>query len=307
MRRFPHRLTLYGFVVRAGRTSGRPGFKRQLAGLDHLEGELPRSLSARPLARVRTFNCIANRPDWLRDPEHWQGVTRQVEDSLSDALHERLAHRFVDRRTSVLMRRLKKNAMLEAEITGSGDVLVEGQHVGSLQGFRFTPDPGAADEAARTLNAVAQKVLASELETRARRVHDAVDTAFVLAHDGLIRWLGEPVGKLTAGDHILRPRVRILADEYLTGPALEMAQIRLDLWIAQYVKKLLGPLLDLEAGEGLEGIARGIAFQMAEALGVLERQRVAAELKGLDQAARGALRKMGVRFSALSYLFCRCC
>ena len=130
--------TLFGFVVRAGRVPD-DWFSSQLRAFDRTDGDID-ALSAR-IAQVRTFNFIANRPDWLADPEHWQGVTRQVEDKLSDALHERLTHRFVDRRTSVLMRRLRENAMLEAEITAAGDVLVEGQHIGLLHGFRFTPDP----------------------------------------------------------------------------------------------------------------------------------------------------------------------
>jgi ATP-dependent RNA helicase SUPV3L1/SUV3 len=196
------------------------------------------------------------------------------------------------------MRRLRENAMLEAEITANGDVLVEGQHIGQLHGFRFTADPQADGEAARTLNAAAQKALASEIEGRAQRIHEAVDEAFVLANDGTIRWLGEAVGKMVAGDHVLSPRVRILADEQLTGPALEMVQARLDLWLAAHVKKLLGPLQDLEAGEGLEGIGRGIAFQVAESLGVLERGKVADDVKGLDQDGRAALRKVGIRFGA---------
>ena len=288
-------LTLYGYVVRAGRVPDE-WFSRHLEAFNRTDGDID-ALSAR-IAQVRTFNYISNRPDWLRDPEHWQGVTRQVEDSLSDALHERLAQRFVDRRTSVLMRRLRENAMLEAEITANGDVLVEGQHIGQLHGFRFTADPQADGEAARTLNAAAQKALASEIEGRAQRIHEAVDEAFVLANDGTIRWLGEAVGKMVAGDHVLTPRVRVLADEQLTGPALELVQARLDLWLAAHVKKLLGPLQDLEKGEGLEGMGRGIAFQVAESLGVLERGKVAEDVKSLDQDGRAALRKVGIRFGA---------
>ena len=288
-------LSVYGFVVRAGRIPD-DWFARHIGALDRVDGEID-TLSAR-IAQVRTWTFIANRPDWLRDPEHWQGVTRRVEDTLSDALHERLALRFVDRRTSVLRRRLRENAIMEAEITSSGDVMVEGQHVGQLNGFRFTSDPQAAGEEARTLNAAAQKALASEIEGRATRVSEAVDEAFVLANDGLIRWLGEPVGRITAGAHILEPHIRVIADEQLTGPALEMVQRRLDLWIAQHVKKLLGPLSELEKGEELDGIARGIAFQIAEALGVLERAKVAEEVKTLPQPSRGALRKLGVRFGA---------
>jgi ATP-dependent RNA helicase SUPV3L1/SUV3 len=288
-------LSVYKYVVRAGRIPD-DWFARHLDQLDKVDGEID-TLSAR-IAQVRTWTFIANRPDWLRDPEHWQGVTRRVEDTLSDALHERLAQRFVDRRTSVLRRRLRENAIMEAEITSSGDVMVEGQHVGQLNGFRFTSDPQAAGEEARTLNAAAQKALASEIEGRATRVSEAVDEAFVLANDGLIRWLGEPVGRIVVGAHILEPHVRVIADEQLTGPALDMVQRRLDLWIAQHVKKLLGPLADLEKSEGLDGMARGIAFQIAESLGVLERGKVADEIKTLPQEARGSLRKLGVRFGA---------
>jgi ATP-dependent RNA helicase SUPV3L1/SUV3 len=288
-------LSVYGFVVRAGHIPD-DWFARHIGALDRVDGDLE-TLSAR-IAQMRTWTFIANRSDWLVDPEHWQGVTRQVEDTLSDALHERLAQRFVDRRTSVLMRRLRENAMLEAEVTTSGDVMVEGQHVGLLNGFRFTADPQAVGEAAKALNAAAQKALASEIDGRAARVHEAVDEAFVLANDGIIRWLGEPVGKIVAGTHVLEPKACVLADEHLTGPALEMVQRRLDLWLAQHVKKLLGPLADLEQGEGLEGLARGIAFQVAESLGVLDRARVAEEVKTLPQEARAALRKFGIRFGA---------
>jgi ATP-dependent RNA helicase SUPV3L1/SUV3 len=288
-------MTVYGFVVRAGRIPN-DWFARQIASVDRTDGDID-ALSAR-INDVRTCTFIANRNDWLIDPEHWQGVAGQVEDNLSDALHARLTQRFVDRRASVLMRRLRENAMLEAEVTATGQVLVEGHHVGSLQGFCFTPDPQAAGEEAKTLSAAAQKALATEIEARARRVHEAVDEAFVLANDGIVRWLGEPVGRISGGDHILKPKVRLIADEHLSGAQLEMAQNRLDLWLAQHIKKTLGPLEDLEIGDGLEGVARGIAFQIGEALGVLERSRVADELKTLPQEARAALRKFGVRFGA---------
>jgi ATP-dependent RNA helicase SUPV3L1/SUV3 len=288
-------LAVYGYVVRRGLIPG-DWFAKQISAVDRIDGDI-HTLSAR-LAQVRTWTFIANRSGWLENPEHWQSVARQVEDSLSDALHERLTQRFVDRRTSVLMRRLRENAMLEAEITTAGDVMVEGQHVGQLQGFRFTADPLATGEAAKALNAAAQRALAGEIEARAARVFDAVDDAFLLGNDGTIRWLGEPVGKIAPGAAALTPTVRLLADEQLTGAALEKVQQRLDLWLAQHIKKLLGALEDLEKGEGLEGVTRGIAFQLAEELGVLERSRVAREIKALSQEDRAALRKKGVRFGA---------
>ncbi|WP_374305875.1 helicase-related protein [Methylocella sp.] len=288
-------LQVFGFVVRAGRIP-QDWFARRLAALDRVDGDLD-ALSAR-VAQTRTWSFIANRSDWLVDPGHWQGIARQVEDRLSDALHARLAQRFVDRRTSVLMRRLREKAMLEAEVTSSGDVIVEGQHVGQLNGFCFSADPLANGEAARALNAAAQQALAGEIEGRAARVREAVDEAFVLANDGLIRWLGEPVGRIAAGAHTLEPQIRVIADDGLAGSAREDVERRLSLWLAQHVKKLLGPLAELEKGEGLEGVARGLAFQIGEALGVLDRAKVADEVKNLPQEARAALRKLGVRFGA---------
>ena len=288
-------VTLYGFLVREGNIPT-DWFARQLAQADRTDGDID-TLSNR-IAHVRTWTYVANRPDWLADPEHWQGVTRAIEDKLSDALHERLAERFVDRRTSVLMRRLRENTMLETEIGKSGEVTVEGHVIGRLDGFMFAPDASAAGSEAKTLNSAAQKVLASEIEARATKLSQAANEQIVLANDGALRWTGDLVGKLVAGDDTLRPRVRILADEHLTGPARELVQTRLDLWLKSQIEKLLAPLFSLTVADDITGMARGIAFQLVEALGVLERQKVAEEVKGLDQPSRATLRKYGVRFGA---------
>jgi len=286
---------IYLFLMREGALPD-DWFRRHISLLDRVDGDID-TLSAR-IAQVRTWTFVANRPDWLRDPEHWQSVARGVEDKLSDALHERLASRFVDRRTSVLMRRLRENAMLEAEISSSGDVSVEGQHVGRLSGFVFVPDPDASSDEAKTLRNAAVKGLASEIEARADRFSTAADTSFVLANDGTIRWQGEPVAKLEPGEKVFSPRIRLIADEHLTGAALEKVEGRLGAWMKAHVVRTLGPLLDLEEPADLTGIARGIAFQIAEALGVLERARVLQEVRSLDQPARSALRQKGIRFGA---------
>src|SRR5580704_17232258 len=288
-------VTLYGFLLREGRISD-DWFARQIEQADRTDGDID-TLSTR-IAHIRTWTFAANRPDWLSYPDHWQGVTRAIEDRLSDALHERLAERFVDRRTSVLMRRLRENTMLETEITKTGEVVVEGHPIGRLDGFQFAVDPAAAGPDAKALRAAAQKALAGEIDARAARLQAAPDEHFVLAGDGAIRWMGEAVGKLIAGDEVLRPRVRIVADEHLTGASRESVQARLDLWIKAHLEKALGPLFALSGAEDVTGIGRGVAFQLVEALGVLERHRVADDVKGLDQTARATLRKYGVRFGA---------
>jgi ATP-dependent RNA helicase SUPV3L1/SUV3 len=287
--------TLFGFLMRQGRIPD-SWFAAQIAQADRIDGDID-TLSGR-IAQIRTWTFVANRPDWLADPEHWQEISREVENKLSDALHERLTERFVDRRTSVLMRRLRENTMLNTEIGKTGEVIVEGHVIGRLDGFTFAPDAAEAGSDAKALQATAQKALAGEIDARAEKLSKAPDDQFLLASDGVVRWTGDAVAKLMAADDILHPRLRIVADERLTGAPRDAVQARLDLWLKTHIEKLLGPLFDLAKAEDITGIARGIAFQLIEALGVLERQKIAAEMKDLDQPSRATLRKYGVRFGA---------
>src|SRR5215475_1701003 len=287
--------TLYAFLMNEGRIPD-GWFAAQVDQADRVDGDID-TLSGR-IAQVRTWTFAANRPDWLADPEHWQGITREVENKLSDALHERLTERFVDRRTSVLMRRLRENTSLNTEIGKTGEVIVEGHVIGRLDGFTFALDAAEAGSDAKALQAAAQKALAGEIDARAEKLAAAPDENFVLTSDGTIRWTGDAVAKLVAAEEALHPRVRIIADERLTGASREKVQARLDLWLKTHIEKLLGPLFELGKAEDITGIARGIAFQLIEALGVLERNKIAAEMKDLDQPSRATLRKYGVRFGA---------
>ncbi|MEH2511728.1 ATP-dependent RNA helicase SUPV3L1/SUV3 [Nitrobacteraceae bacterium AZCC 1564] len=287
--------TLFGFLMRKGKIPD-DWFAAQIAQTDRTDGDID-TLSAR-IAQIRTWTFAANRPDWLADPEYWQGISRGVEDKLSDALHEKLTERFVDRRTSVLMRRLRENTMLNTEIGKTGEVIVEGHVIGRLDGFMFAPESAEAGSDAKALQATALKALAGEIDARAEKLSNAPDEQFVLASDGTLRWTGDAVAKLVAADNTLHPRIRIIADERLTGAARDGVQNRLDLWLKTHIEKVLGPLFELSKAEDITGIARGIAFQLVEALGVLERPKIAAEMKDLDQPSRASLRKYGVRFGA---------
>jgi len=287
--------SLFRFLMQKGRIPD-AWFAAQVDQADRVDGDID-TLSGR-IAQIRTWTFVANRPDWLADPEHWQGIAREVENKLSDALHERLTERFVDRRTSVLMRRLRENAMLNTEIGKTGEVIVEGHVIGRLDGFTFAPDAAEAGSEAKALQATAQKALAGEIDARAEKLAASPDDQFVLTSEGTIRWTGDAVARLTAADDALHPRIRIISDERLTGAPREAVQARLDLWLKTHIEKLLGPLFELSKAEDVTGIARGIAFQLIEAMGVLERSRISAEMKDLDQPSRASLRKYGVRFGA---------
>lgn len=267
----------------------------QVRFCDNVTGDID-TLSNR-IKQIRTWTFVANRKNWLEDPAYWREKTRDIEDRLSDALHERLTQRFVDRRTSVLMRHLRDKHMVSPEINDRGEVSLEGHLIGSIEGFRFTLARSEGGDA-KGVAAAAAQVVAPEIMKRAERVAGAPNEELVLSTDGYVRWRGQVIANLVEGEQLFTPRLIILADESLTGPDLERVQDRLNLWLRHLVNTQLESVLSLEAPADLEGAARGVAYRLYENLGILPRGAVAEEVKGLDQDVRGKLRKLGVKFGA---------
>ena len=288
--------TIFRHVADSGRIDAQ-WFARQLAYCGNTEGDID-TLSNR-IAHVRTWTFVANRPDWLDNPGHWQEQTRAMEDRLSDALHERLTQRFIDRRTSVLMKRLREREELMSSVDGDGAVLVEGERAGHIEGLRFVADTGSGQHSRVLLNAAAQTI-AETLAGRAQSLVAAPDPDLSLDGAGQVIWLSQPVGRLTGSETLLKPRVEILADEHLTGPDREAVQLRLSKFVSRHIAAQLEPLVALSEAEEVTGITRGIAFQLVQALGVLPRDEVAGEVKALAQEERAVLRKHGVRFGAFT-------
>ncbi len=268
----------------------------QVRFCDSAEGDID-TLSNR-IKQIRTWTFVANRKNWLEDPAYWREKTRDIEDRLSDALHERLTQRFVDRRTSVLLRHLKDKRMVSPEINERGEVRLEGHLIGTLEGFRFTLARNEGDVDTKGLRGAADSVVAPEIHNRAERLAGAPNEEFVLATDGRLRWRGEVVAELAEGDSLYRPRIIMLADETLTGPDLDRVQDRLSLWLRHHINTVLEPVMSLEAPADLDGTGRGIGYQLFEHLGLLPRANVADEVKALDQDVRGKMRKLGIKFGA---------
>ena len=267
----------------------------QVRFCDNTTGDID-TLSNR-VRQIRTWTFVANRKNWLEDPTYWRDKTRDIEDRLSDALHERLTQRFIDRRTSVLMRHLRDKHMVSPEVNDRGEVSIEGHLIGSIEGFRFTLARSEEGDAKGLTGAAAQAV-APEIAKRAARLAGAPNEEFVLATDGYLRWRGEVVANLAEGDTLLAPRLIVLADDSLTGPELERVQDRLSLWLRHHINTHLESIVSLAEPADLEGTARGIAFQLSEQLGIMPRARIADEVKSLDQDVRGKMRKLGVKFGA---------
>jgi ATP-dependent RNA helicase SUPV3L1/SUV3 len=259
---------------------------RQIARLDVAEGDVA-TLSGR-LAQIRTFSYAAHRAGWTGDSGHWQGETRAVEDRLSDALHERLTQRFIDRRTSVLMKHLREEEISNLVLDESGGVTIGGEFIGRLDGFHFTPDPRAPKESndvlhGRTLRAAAMRGLEGEFLARARRLSEAEEKAITLSEHGKLWWDGAIVGRLVPGSSPLTPSVALVADELLKGESRMAVQARLESFVSARIMARLEPLQALaraaEARAGsdtaLPSYARGLAHQLAMNFGSLRRDELA--------------------------------
>ena len=286
-------LRLFGFLQGGG---GIPAdwLAGQIARIDRTDGDID-ALSKR-LAYVRTWTYVAQRRAWIDDADHWREATRAVEDRLSDALHVQLTQRFVDRRTSVLMRRLKQRETLVATVTENDEVRVEDQFVGRLEGFRLRLDPTADPDQARTLRSAGMAAIAPALSLRADKFYNAPDTEIDVTEQGGLMWGEHAIGKLVAGADALSPRVKPFVDEDAAPEIAEKVRRRLGHWIDRRIAAHFAPLIALRDDEALTGMARGIAFRLVEALGVLPRAEIADDVKGLDQESRASLRKHGVRF-----------
>jgi ATP-dependent RNA helicase SUPV3L1/SUV3 len=268
--------TIFGFLMSDDGVLPEDWLARQIERLDVTEGDVA-TLSGR-LAQIRTWTYAAHRPGWIRHAGEWQDRTRAIEDKLSDALHERLTQRFIDRRTSVLMKRLREDDLQDLVLDDSGGVAIGGEIIGKLEGFRFSADERAEGVHGRTLRAVALKGLEGEFFARAKRLARADDREITLSEHGKLWWDGAIVGRLVAGPSPLDPVVELFADEHLAREQRGSIEARLTRWVRDRLVLKLAPLLSLRADieakvgtrDALPSIARGIAFQLCESLGTLD-------------------------------------
>jgi ATP-dependent RNA helicase SUPV3L1/SUV3 len=265
----------------------------QIARLDRSDGEIDTLVQR--IAHIRTWTYIAHRPGWMGDAGAWQERTRAIEDRLSDALHDRITQRFVDKRSTILVKHLQNSRDLAAVVAADGTVRVEGQYIGDMKGLRFVADGGAVGDEAKLLLTAANRLLRDEVVGRARQLLTAEDTAFVLEDDGGILWQGTVVARLAPGEHALAPRLDLTEVAFLEGEMREQTRRRLTRFVRDRVACGLRPLGTVAPSLGAAG--RGLMFRLSEGLGTVKRS--ADDLDAaLPPEDRRLLARLGVRFGA---------
>jgi len=304
---------MYQFLAGDGGGAGRlptDWFARQVDRVNRTDGDIETLMQR--IANIRTWTYVSHRGEWLDDAAGWQERTRAIEDKLSDALHERLIQRFVDRRTASLVGRMHGRTSLTAALNDTGEVLVEGHFVGHLEGFRFTADPsvtsggstggGGPNDAGRSVTAAALRALAPSIRRRIEQVEGDGDDAFAIAADGRITWREAIVGRLNAGADVLAPRVEALPSELLDASARTRLHARLIRFVDARLRRRLAALFAARDA-ALDGAARGLVFQVTESLGSLPRRGAATQIEALCRADRRALGALGLRIGRESVYF----
>ncbi len=281
-------------------------FAAEVTRLDNVAGDIE-ALADR-LAGIRSWAYIAHRSDWLAEPARWAERTREVEQRLSDALHERLTQRFVDRRTAVLVREIgARGSSLPITVAADGEVSVGPEPIGHLSGFDFKVDPAAKLADKRLLLAAAERHLGEELDRRADALVGAPDTSFALGPDergGLgILWDGQVLARLAPGRSLTEPALRTARPlDRLSAVRRDALRKRLEAWLERRIARDADALKRLAAAAGDATVApnvRAVAAMLADAGGLLPRKALTSAIGHLDPDHRRALYQLGVRLGPL--------
>ena len=249
------------------------------------------------LAAIRTWTYAANRSDWVERAEDWRGTTRDIEDLLSDALHERLTLRFVDKRTTALMRGLSREDAMEAGFGENGDVTIEGHIVGRLEGLVFQPITNANTVEGKAVRSAAIQALAPMIAKRLGDIASAQAVAFALNDYGQVTFDGAPVARLVKGNDWLNPRAELIGADDAAPEAREVARARAETWAREHAEKLLPALTALKKQFDtieLPGAARGLAFRVLEAGAAVDLRSDEPPLR-LTTEEREGLKGWGIR------------
>ncbi len=280
--------------------------QKQIRRLDDTEGDVD-SLMTR-IAHIRTWTFITHRAGWLADPENWQRQTRAVEDKLSDALHEALTRRFVDRRTSILVKAMEEKGDLLAGIRSNGDVIVEGEKIGTLSGFRFIPDDNSGGNEYKAVMSAARSALKQEIGRRMSDMLTAENTQFRLQENGDIFYQSQPsnplpgqkIAALKKGATLYAPDISIHDTDLLQDTDKTALQQKIKEAMTSHIHTILESLIALpQNNDDVAPAVRGIAHQLHEDLGIMPRQKLSDLIAGLDADGRRTLRQKGVRLGPI--------
>ncbi len=268
----------------------------EISRLESIEGDI--DILSKRLAFIRTWSFVANINNWLIDSEHFVGITRRVEDNLSDALHLKLTQRFVDLRRSVLLKKgMSENFdKKDLELREDSCLYIKGHLFGEMDGFQFKLSGAKTVVESKKLMQIVRPFLHQHLTALVTTFYEAPDSEILLNINGQVIWRGSKLGELEKGQKILTPKIKLIKSDELDKSHLAKIQRKLDIFIANKIEKLMPNLLSLTNTNELRGSAAGFTHIFVNNLGVVMKSEVIEQFKSIDNVSKLKLRSFGIRF-----------
>ncbi|MTI10613.1 helicase-related protein [Curvivirga aplysinae] len=280
--------------------------EERLSRLDNTQGDIDQ-LTQR-LAHIRSWAYVMHRSSWLRHSYEWQERARSIEDKISDALHQSLMLRFVDKRAALISKKDKGEGREHVSaVDKAGVISIEGHIVGRMVGFHFQADRAKDRREAKQLAAAASNSIAKYVQDKSDCLINSADAAFRLTPFGHIAWSdpteegGEfnDIARLIKGENILSPKLLSLSND-ITDNAIQRAILsRMEEWLKAYLSRKLIALEGPKLSDGdakLSAYARGLVFQLKEGLGSVNVKAAKEQLEGLTESERKMFGKSQLRF-----------
>ena len=267
--------------------------KEQLKGLEREHGNV--DLLSHRLSNVRTWSYVANKKNWVENSDYWVQLTKNIEDKLSDKLHDELTKSFIDKKISILSRSLKQDLVLNTEINSENKIHIDGQLVGELKGLKFLIEitSKTLDTDIKSMRKAARKGIEKELT---KRVDEILNKQQIkINSESKILWKSNPIAKLKKGKNYLNPNFEIIADDSLNDDSKLKLTLFLKKWLSDYINDVLGDLIKLTQYQITNQYLRGLIFQLYEKNGVVKRNEVDKIVKSIPSIERKKLWGMGIK------------
>ena len=267
--------------------------KDQLKGLEKDHGNV--DLLSHRLSNVRTWSYVANKKNWVENSDYWVQLTKNIEDKLSDKLHDELTKSFIDKKISILSRSLKQDLVLNTKINEENKIHIDGQLIGELKGLKFLIEVTSKtlDTDIKSIKKAARKGVEEEL---IKRVDNIVSNGEIeISNENKIIWKDNPIAWLKKGNSYLNPEIDIIADDALSLDSKNKLILYLNKWLSDHIDKVLGDLIKLTKHKIENKYLRGLVFQLYENNGVVKRNNVEQVVKSIPTEERRKLWDMGIK------------
>ena len=285
--------TVFKFLTTRRKKIPNDYMKEQLAGLEKEDGNI--DVLSHRISNVRTWSYVSNKKNWVENSDYWVQLTKDIEDKLSNKLHEELTRSFIDKKISILSRNLKQDLVLNTEIDIQNKILIDGQFIGELKGLKFNIaiTANTLDTDIRSIKKAARKGIKEELSKRIEEIISKKE--ITLDKENKIIWKKEKIAKLKKGYNYLTPEIEIITDDSLDNDLKIKLELFLKNWLETYLKETLGDLINLTKVKIDNQYLRALSFQLYEQNGVIKREIINHIVKLIPEDERKKLWSMGVK------------